>query len=100
MHGPVDHRRHCASHCVGRLADCDTELQRYVDLGPVLTGGFGGAAGQAYDPCYHRTCDTAGNIDREVLEQMTEALSRAVAVLRDMREGAPDPEPERKAGGP
>ena len=61
---------------------------------------FGGAAGQAYDPCYHRTCDTAGNIDREVLEQMTEALSRAVAVLTDTREGAPDPEPERQAGGP
>ena len=50
---------------------------------------FGGVAGRAYDPCYHRACDTAENIDRTVLEQMTDALSRAVAVLTDTGEAAP-----------
>ena len=56
---------------------------------------FGGAAGQAYDPCYHRACDTTGNIDRDVLEQMTEALSRAIAALTSAGEAAPNPGPER-----
>ena len=39
---------------------------------------FGGAAGRPYDPCYHRACDTIANIDREVLEQNTRALVRAL----------------------
>jgi Zn-dependent M28 family amino/carboxypeptidase len=39
---------------------------------------FGGAAGRAYDPCYHRACDTVENINREVLEQHTQALVRAL----------------------
>ena len=30
---------------------------------------FGGAADQPYDPCYHRSCDTIENINRDVLEQ-------------------------------
>lgn len=52
---------------------------------------FGGAAGRAYDPCYHRACDTAENIDQNVLGQMTEALSRAIAALTGAGEVAPDP---------
>jgi Zn-dependent M28 family amino/carboxypeptidase len=39
---------------------------------------FGGAAGRPYDPCYHRACDTIENIHREVLEQNTRALVRAL----------------------
>ncbi len=27
---------------------------------------FGGAADHPYDPCYHRTCDTIENINRDV----------------------------------
>ena len=41
---------------------------------------FGGAADQPYDPCYHRTCDTIENINRDVLEQNTRALVRALNV--------------------
>lgn len=44
-------------------------------------GAFGGAAGRPYDPCYHRACDTLENIDRGVLEQMTDALAQTLAVL-------------------
>ena len=45
---------------------------------------FGGAAGEAYDPCYHRACDTAANVDRAVLGQMTEeALAHTVTALTD-----------------
>jgi Zn-dependent M28 family amino/carboxypeptidase len=39
---------------------------------------FGGTAGRPYDPCYHRACDTTENINREVLEQHTRALVRAL----------------------
>jgi Zn-dependent M28 family amino/carboxypeptidase len=48
-------------------------------------GVFGGAAGRPYDPCYHRACDTIDNINREVLEQNTRALLRALdAVLSEI----------------
>jgi len=39
---------------------------------------FGGAAGRPYDPCYHKACDTIENINRDVLEQNTRALVRAL----------------------
>ena len=44
-------------------------------------GLFGGTAGRPYDPCYHRACDTIDNIDRDVLEQNTRALMRAVGTV-------------------
>jgi Zn-dependent M28 family amino/carboxypeptidase len=42
---------------------------------------FGGEAGRPYDPCYHRACDTTANISREVLEQNTRALVRALRAV-------------------
>jgi Zn-dependent M28 family amino/carboxypeptidase len=42
---------------------------------------FGGVAGQPFDACYHRACDTVDNIDRDVLEQNTRALERALHAL-------------------
>nr|WP_246205639.1 M20/M25/M40 family metallo-hydrolase [Microvirga arsenatis] len=48
---------------------------------------FGGQAGQPYDPCYHKACDTAENINRDVLGQMTDALTH---VLRGARTIMPD----------
>lgn len=39
---------------------------------------FGGMTGRPYDPCYHRVCDTIENINRDVLEQNTRALVRAL----------------------
>jgi aminopeptidase Y len=48
---------------------------------------FGGQAGQPYDPCYHKACDNAENVDRVVLGQMTDALTH---VLRSARPIMPD----------
>jgi Zn-dependent M28 family amino/carboxypeptidase len=45
------------------------------------TGLFGGETGRPYDPCYHRACDTIANINREVLEENTRALVRALAAV-------------------
>ena len=42
---------------------------------------FGGTAGQPFDPCYHKACDTAANIDGQVLEQITGALTDALNEL-------------------
>jgi aminopeptidase Y len=42
---------------------------------------FGGISGRPFDPCYHKSCDTAENIDRSVLEQMTGALAHALTVV-------------------
>ena len=43
--------------------------------------GSVGAAGQPFDPCYHKACDTAANIDGQVLEQITDALTDALNEL-------------------
>jgi Zn-dependent M28 family amino/carboxypeptidase len=42
---------------------------------------FGGAAGQPYDPCYHKACDTLDNVDPAILGQMAEALVEALRRL-------------------
>jgi Zn-dependent M28 family amino/carboxypeptidase len=54
---------------------------------------FGGAAGRPYDPCYHQACDTVENINREVLEENTRALVRALkaATIGAPGQGTPEP---------
>jgi Zn-dependent M28 family amino/carboxypeptidase len=42
---------------------------------------FGGSAGHPFDPCYHKACDTALNVDRQVLGQITDALTHALGQL-------------------
>jgi Zn-dependent M28 family amino/carboxypeptidase len=39
---------------------------------------FGGRAGQPYDPCYHRPCDTAANVNVTVLKQLADAVAYTV----------------------
>ncbi len=43
-----------------------------------LAQRFGGSAGQPFDPCYHKACDTGLNINREALGQITDALAHAL----------------------
>ena len=42
---------------------------------------FGGRAGQPYDPCYHRPCDSLGNVSATALDQLGDALAHAVLRL-------------------
>ena len=60
--------------------------QREVVVGGLFSGAsevktdeeaglFGGTAGAPTDPCYHLACDTAANVDREVLEQLAKAAA-------------------------
>ena len=40
---------------------------------------YGGTAGKDLDSCYHGACDTIGNIDTELLREMSGALAYATA---------------------
>jgi hypothetical protein len=56
-----------------------------VALGALLAAGVGGAAteqaaGQAYDACYHKSCDTVANVNFTILDQSADAA--AVVALR------------------
>jgi Zn-dependent M28 family amino/carboxypeptidase len=42
---------------------------------------FGGTAGQPYDPCYHRACDTVANVKAAVVGEMSGALSDAIRAV-------------------
>ena len=42
---------------------------------------YGGAAGEPYERCYHRACDTRDRVNADVLVQMTRALAHAVQAL-------------------
>lgn len=50
-----------------------------IPIGGLYTGADEPAPdGQPHDNCYHRACDTIGNVDLEMLEQMADALAVAV----------------------
>jgi Zn-dependent M28 family amino/carboxypeptidase len=38
---------------------------------------FGGTAGESYDACYHKACDTINNVNPTVLEQMADAIAHS-----------------------
>jgi Zn-dependent M28 family amino/carboxypeptidase len=42
---------------------------------------FGGRAGQPYDPCYHRACDTIGNVSNIALARSARAAAHAIAMF-------------------
>ena len=35
---------------------------------------WGGTAGEPYDPCYHRACDTVDNVDLRALDVNSDAM--------------------------
>jgi aminopeptidase S len=39
---------------------------------------WGGTANAAYDPCYHRSCDTTANISATVLDRSADGIAQAV----------------------
>jgi Zn-dependent M28 family amino/carboxypeptidase len=39
---------------------------------------FGGMAGEPYDPCYHRACDTLANVNRVALARMARVTAHAI----------------------
>ncbi|GLB66538.1 hypothetical protein AHIS1636_09770 [Arthrobacter mangrovi] len=79
-------------------SDYDAFVKGGIPAGGLFTGDggtkseaeartFGGQAGLQYDECYHRACDTIGNVDMAVLEQMTETLMSATVSLGGIEGG-------------
>ncbi|MFI6444025.1 M28 family metallopeptidase [Kitasatospora sp. NPDC050543] len=50
---------------------------------------WGGTAGQAFDRCYHSSCDTSANINDTVLDRMSDAIAHGIWSLAT--EGTPPP---------
>ncbi|MDA0644607.1 MULTISPECIES: M28 family metallopeptidase [Nonomuraea] len=50
---------------------------------------WGGTAGQAFDPCYHRSCDTTANISDTALDRNTDAVAHAVWTLATAEQPQP-----------
>ena len=48
---------------------------------PAQAQKWGGTAGLAFDPCYHRSCDTSSNIDVPALDRNSDAIAHAVWTL-------------------
>ena len=46
---------------------------------------WGGTAGAAYDPCYHRSCDTTSNINATVLNRSADGIAYAIWDARRRR---------------
>ncbi|MEV4611021.1 M28 family metallopeptidase [Kitasatospora sp. NPDC049258] len=42
---------------------------------------WGGTSGQAFDRCYHASCDTSANIDDTALDRMSDAIAYAIWTL-------------------
>jgi hypothetical protein len=84
------------------LATEPTAFDGRSDYGPFITAGipagglftgaegiktaqeaaiYGGTAGTAYDPCYHRGCDRLTNLSDTALEQMADAAAHATITL-------------------
>lgn len=71
-------------------SDYEPFLQAGIPVGGLFSGdvekktkaqvqSFGGTSGKVLDPCYHKACDTIGNIDSELLVEMSAALAYATA---------------------
>ena len=75
---------------LGGSSDHAPFAQAGIPVGGLFTGAggaevsqteasiFGGEAGQPYDPCYHRACDTAARVSGVALTQMARAAAHAV----------------------
>ncbi|GAB1692082.1 M20/M25/M40 family metallo-hydrolase [Krasilnikovia sp. M28-CT-15] len=48
---------------------------------------YGGAAGAAYDACYHQACDTTNNVNPTALAELSDAAAHAVYTLAMTRTG-------------
>ena len=49
---------------------------------------FGGTVGESCDPCYHPPCDRADQINKQVLEELSDAAAHGVLTLANMADPA------------
>ena len=46
-----------------------------------MAARYGGKAGEAFDPCYHRACDSIANVDWAMLDEMADAVAHTALTL-------------------
>jgi aminopeptidase S len=77
---------------VGGRSDHAAFARAGIPIGGLFTGAegtktsaqaqkWGGTAGQAYDRCYHASCDTTSNINATALDRNSDAIAQAVWTL-------------------
>jgi aminopeptidase S len=77
---------------VGGRSDHAAFARAGIPIGGLFTGAevtmtsaqaqkWGGVAGRAFDPCYHRSCDTISNINVPALDRNTDAIAYALWTL-------------------
>jgi aminopeptidase S len=77
---------------VGGRSDHAAFARAGIPTGGVFTGAeetksaeqaqkWGGTAGEAFDACYHASCDTVANIDETALDRGADAIANAVWTL-------------------
>jgi Zn-dependent M28 family amino/carboxypeptidase len=70
-------------------SDYDAFVAAGIPAGGLFTGAedikteeqqekWGGTAGDAFDPCYHQSCDTFENVNLVALDEMTDAMAHAI----------------------
>ena len=60
---------------------------------------WGGTAGQAFDPCYHRSCDTISNVNSTALDRNLDMIGHMVWLYADKDFGTTTPPTTPPAGG-
>jgi aminopeptidase S len=87
---------------VGGRSDHAAFARANIPVGGLFTGAegiktsaqaqkWGGTAGQAYDRCYHQSCDTTSNINTTALDRNADAIAHAVWTLSTA--AVPEPGP-------
>ncbi len=90
------------------LASAPTEFSGRSDYGPFIEVGipagglfsgaegvktpaeaaiYGGTAGEPYDACYHKACDTINNLNTKALQELGDAAAHATQVLTMSKSG-------------
>jgi len=62
---------------------------------------YGGVAGEAYDRCYHKACDTISNLNTIAFEQMADGAATVLMQLADQKvkgHGKPPKHPKQELG--
>jgi aminopeptidase S len=84
---------------VGGRSDHAAFAEAGIPIGGLFTGAevtktaaqaqkWGGTSGQAFDRCYHASCDTTSNINVTALDRNTDAIAYAIW---ELSEGTPPP---------
>jgi aminopeptidase S len=95
---------------VGGRSDHAAFARAGIPVGGTFTGAegiktaaqaqkWGGTSGQAYDPCYHRSCDRTSNINTAALDRNSDAIAHSIWTLAGEDGGTnPDPDPRFENG--